>query len=360
MIPQDAYDQWCGAVPWTSPHEVEQDLVLTRLIAEVAQDEVLGQALAFKGGTCLHKVWMPAPWRYSEDLDYTIRGGVTLDEVKAAIKKIGADVGFSGLAASMGQGQQRVFHARLLGAFGDGTAMAVKLDIQLDAGEPASAFTTRCFSVDSAWFQASVDVLSHTPAEMLASKVAALYGRRRHRDLFDIWASLESNLATEQEIANCFSRYRPERWTALLAATNLKAKLGDIEYVNQLKQDVAYLQKPCDLPDIALTAARLIDACTAATQPQRRWRRVLSAKATATDVLGTWSHTQGLTDVPDDAATPMLRPRIVQLLKDRPKFSYAQIAQSLKASPSYVAQIAHQEGLTRGTKRGSNPKGRRA
>lgn len=286
MIPQDAYDQWCDTVPWTSPHEVEQDLVLARLIAEVAQHETLGHVLALKGGTCLHKVWMPAPWRYSEDLDYTIRGDVTLDEVKAAIKRIGVDVGFSGFTARMGRGQQRVFHTRLLGTYGDGSAMAVKLDVQLAAGEPASAFTTRRFSVDSAWFQASVNVLSHTPEEMLASKVTALYGRRRHRDLFDLWASIESKLATEQSIAGCFSRYRPAKWTALLAANNLKAKLADVEYVNQLRRDVAHSQRPSDLVDVAMTAARVIDACAEATQPRNRWQRALSAKATAADVLG--------------------------------------------------------------------------
>ena len=301
MIPHDAYDEWCGAVPWTSPHEVEQDLVLARLIAEVAQHEALGEVLALKGGTCLHKVWMTAPWRYSEDLDYTIRGDVSLDEVKAAIQEMGADVGFTGFAARMGRGQQRVFHTRLRGTYGDGSAMAVKLDVQLATGESASTFTTRRFSVDSAWFHASVDVLSHTPEEMLASKVAALYGRRRHRDLFDLWAGIKSRLATEQSIAGCFSQYRPSKWTALLSANNLKAKLADVEYVDQLRQDVAHSPRPCDLVDVVMTAARVIDACAEATQPQRRWRRALSAKATASDVLGAWSdHAKGASEVPDD------------------------------------------------------------
>ena len=45
MIPHDAYDAWCGTVPWTSPHEVEQDLVLARLIAQVARHEALGEVL---------------------------------------------------------------------------------------------------------------------------------------------------------------------------------------------------------------------------------------------------------------------------------------------------------------------------
>lgn len=32
--------------------------------------ELLGPELAFWGGTCLHKLHLPAPLRYSEDLDY--------------------------------------------------------------------------------------------------------------------------------------------------------------------------------------------------------------------------------------------------------------------------------------------------
>ncbi|MCY4425251.1 MAG: nucleotidyl transferase AbiEii/AbiGii toxin family protein [Acidimicrobiaceae bacterium] len=85
MIPSKALDEWQRVVPWTSPHEIEQDLVLARLIAEVAQHPVVGSSLALKGGTCLHKLWLPEPWRYSEDLDYDIRGDVSLDDVKNAI-----------------------------------------------------------------------------------------------------------------------------------------------------------------------------------------------------------------------------------------------------------------------------------
>ena len=55
-----------------------------------------------------------------------------------------------------------------------------------------------------------------------------------------------------------------------------------------------------------------------------------------------------------------LRQRIVQSLKARPEASYAQIAQSLHASPGYVAQIARQEGLTRSPKRRAKPGRRRA
>jgi hypothetical protein len=44
-------------------------------IVEIASDELLARKLAFRGGTCLHKLHLPEPVRYSEDLEYTrIRG----------------------------------------------------------------------------------------------------------------------------------------------------------------------------------------------------------------------------------------------------------------------------------------------
>ncbi len=61
MIPSRALDEWQRVVPWTSPHEIEQDLVLARLISEVAQHPVVGGSLALKGGTCPHKLWLPEP-----------------------------------------------------------------------------------------------------------------------------------------------------------------------------------------------------------------------------------------------------------------------------------------------------------
>lgn len=110
--------------------------------------------------------------------------------------------------------------------------------------------------------------MSHTPDEMLASKIAAVYGRRRHRSLFDLWAGIESEQATEQSIADFFGRCRPARWTALLAADNLKAKLADAEYANQLDREVAHSPRRCDLADAAMTAAGVIDGgcggCSAA------------------------------------------------------------------------------------------------
>ena len=69
MIPRAAITEWGRGVPWPTVEQVEQDLLLTRLIVEIANDDYLGAELVFRGGTCLDKLHAPEAQRYSEDLD---------------------------------------------------------------------------------------------------------------------------------------------------------------------------------------------------------------------------------------------------------------------------------------------------
>jgi hypothetical protein len=70
VIDRPALVAWRSKAPWPNPVQIEQDLLLSRLMIEIARDEVLGPELAMRGGTCLHKLHLPTPLRYSEDLDY--------------------------------------------------------------------------------------------------------------------------------------------------------------------------------------------------------------------------------------------------------------------------------------------------
>lgn len=78
MIPAAAVTAWAVARAWPTPEQVEQDLLLSRAICEIAQHPYLGEELAFRGGTALHKLHLSTPLRYSEDLDYvrTTAGGI--------------------------------------------------------------------------------------------------------------------------------------------------------------------------------------------------------------------------------------------------------------------------------------------
>ena len=53
MINLDAIAAWGETHPWPSSEQIEQDLLISRAICEIAADEYLGQELVFRGGTAL-------------------------------------------------------------------------------------------------------------------------------------------------------------------------------------------------------------------------------------------------------------------------------------------------------------------
>lgn len=89
MIPTPTIIEWSRRVPWPSVDQVEQDLLLSRLIVEIANDDYPGNELVFRGGTCLNKLVSPTPLRYSEDLDYVRTTGGGIREFTRAVTDIG-------------------------------------------------------------------------------------------------------------------------------------------------------------------------------------------------------------------------------------------------------------------------------
>lgn len=68
---------------------IEKDYVLGWLLAGISQHAVLGSEWIFKGGTCLKKCYFET-YRFSEDLDFTIKSLDHLDEafLKTAFQEI--------------------------------------------------------------------------------------------------------------------------------------------------------------------------------------------------------------------------------------------------------------------------------
>jgi len=63
MIPQRYILEWQQIAPWTNDAQVEQDLVISRVLVEIFQSPLLQRSLAFRGGTALHKLYI-SPLRY--------------------------------------------------------------------------------------------------------------------------------------------------------------------------------------------------------------------------------------------------------------------------------------------------------
>lgn len=66
--------------------------------------------------------------------------------------------------------------------------------------------------------------------ELIATKVRALYQRKKGRDLCDLRLAVRHAGLAPDDIAACFAPYRPESWSAGRALENLEAKLNDAQF----------------------------------------------------------------------------------------------------------------------------------
>ncbi len=205
MIPQADIIAWRRVAPWADDGMVEQDLVLSRAIVEIFSDPALAQALAFRGGTALHKVVLAPPSRYSEDLD--------LVQVEAG--PIGAVLNPIRARLDPWLGKPTWEHAAstvtLLYRFASEIppVRRLRLKIEINTREHFTVYghQTRRLVVDSRWFAASADVRTFHLDELLGTKLRALYQRRYGRDLFDLWDARRRGDVNPARVIEVFQAY---------------------------------------------------------------------------------------------------------------------------------------------------------
>lgn len=186
MIPAQVIAAWRTTHPWINDRQVEQDLLLTRLAIEIADHAELRDRLVWRGGTCLHKIVMPEPLRYSEDLDYVAFGigGADFGPVLSALREVAADMG---LDVARTKSKHRKLEIRLrFDPAGGGRAANIKVEINIDEVDSLLALERRTLRIDTAWWRGQTDVLTFHPAEMIGTKFRALAQRSKGRDLNDL------------------------------------------------------------------------------------------------------------------------------------------------------------------------------
>lgn len=170
MIPEAAVTAWSVDHAWPLPSQVEQDLLLSRAICAIAQHPYLGKELAFRGGTALHKLHLQRAFRYSEDLDYvrTTAGGIS--EITGALTGIGERLGFE-VRTRIG------VHPKVYWRAGshDGVPLRIKIEINMFERWPSLPLAHVPHAVDSRWWSGSTSVQTFAPAELVATKIRALY-----------------------------------------------------------------------------------------------------------------------------------------------------------------------------------------
>lgn len=221
MIPRPAITHWARTVTWPTEEQIEQDLLLSRLIIEIANDPYLGDELIFRGGTCLHKLHMPRPLRYSEDLDYVRRTGGGIVDITRAATRLGDSLGMD-VSTRISQHPKILLRAPFESGSG---RMRIKIEVNTFERSPALEPIRLRYAIESTWFAGSAEVATFALPELVATKLRALYQRLKGRDLFDLWLAITQLGADPEEIINAFNPYRPAGYTPGLAEKNLRDKL---------------------------------------------------------------------------------------------------------------------------------------
>lgn len=233
LIPQAFITEWQARAPWPQPVQVEQDLILSRLMIEIAARAPLADEFVMRGGTCLHKLHLPNPLRYSEDLDYVRRTRTRIGMHLDALREIAADVG---LDVHSVEQKLNLVHV-ILDA--EPTALPGRIRVKIETNIAETEFFQEPIAiehaVDSRWWQGKTSVPTFALTEMMATKLRALYQRSKGRDLFDLWLVLTTATPDPRTIVDGLRHYMNDAvFTYRDLAVNLRDKLEDADFRSDL------------------------------------------------------------------------------------------------------------------------------
>jgi predicted nucleotidyltransferase component of viral defense system len=252
MIPRASIVAWSATAPWPSEDQVEQDLIVSRLLVEIAADPLLSEELAFRGGTCLHKLHLKEPQRYSEDLDFVRTNqrpilGEVFDRLRAITERIDLREHRRTFPSKDSDTATMWFDA---GAESGATTIRVKIETNVAESTPHGNHIFIPFEVTSPWWSGSADVRTFTIEEILATKVRALCQRRKGRDLFDLWIGLNLPEIDTGEVTAALGHYMQGRvYSYPQLVGHLKTKLRDPDFAADLDGLVRSLPPNYDIAD---------------------------------------------------------------------------------------------------------------
>lgn len=189
MISRDYITEWRAHAPWADEAQVEQDLVISRALVELFADPVLGERLAFRGGTALHKLFLRPPARYSEDIDLVQVHPAPIGEDLDRIPRV------LGTWLDAGRWKQTDGGITLTFRFDseEEPSRPLRLKVEINTREHGArlGYHFEELVVASRWFTGRANIRSFPLDELMGTKLRALYQRRKGRDLFDLVRALD-------------------------------------------------------------------------------------------------------------------------------------------------------------------------
>jgi len=198
MIQHAHLTAWQAYAPWPKRSQIEQDLRLSRGVAAIFGDSILGKHLAMRGGTVLHKAHLAPAARYSEDIDLVLVKAMDAETLDQHLRRV--------LTPMLGQPADSLIAdawlairnvlrpSRILRTAYRFVPVGLRreetIKVEVNLNESASLYPLVSIELgtlgdDGEHIRAAVR--SYDINEMLGTKVRALMQREQGRDLFDLF-----------------------------------------------------------------------------------------------------------------------------------------------------------------------------
>ena len=237
MIPRRYIEEWRKFAPWPENGQVEQDLIIGRMLVELFSDPFLNENLAFRGGTALHKLFLKPQARYSEDIDLVqIKPGPIKPILVKIREKLSPFLGTKRKIESSIHNNTATY--RFETEIPPVIQMRLKIEINCREHFTVLGLQKVPFEVKSGWFSGECMINTYHIEELLGSKLRALYQRRKGRDLFDLDFALSNLEINTENLIKCYKEYinfsdgvNP---TSKMFLINMEEKMQDDEFRNDI------------------------------------------------------------------------------------------------------------------------------
>lgn len=238
MIPQAYITEWRNKAPWPENYQVEQDLIIERALVEIFSEPFLKERLAFRGGTALHKLYLPPQVRYSEDIDLV---QVAAEPFGPVIDKVRERLAWLGKPAI----KQKQHNNTMVFRVESEEGITIRLKVETNCREHFAVMGLQevPLRVESAWFSGKAGIPIYDIHELLGTKLRALYQRKKGRDLFDLWYAVTQKELDAEKIVSIWKKYMAEEGHSVSGAVfleNMEDKLKDPDFL----QDMQGLLRP--------------------------------------------------------------------------------------------------------------------
>ena len=246
MIPKRYIEEWKEFAPWHTDAQIEQDLIIERALIAIFSNKFLSDNLAFRGGTALHKIYLKPQARYSEDIDLVQIKEGSIGKILDKIKEVVDFFEIKPKVKIKANNNNVIF--RFNSEIQPIIPMRLKIEINCREHFSVLGYKNLNTNIDNGWFKGSCILKTYELEELLATKLRALYQRKKGRDLFDLFYSVTNAKVDFSKILFCWDKYMnneksnaPSKKEFIL---NIEKKMQEPEFTGDifglLRPDIKY------------------------------------------------------------------------------------------------------------------------